>query len=216
MARDLQRRHNFHRGIFGVPAGPFRKELVGSHRAQAISLGCQNVPSVRVNIRGPARGGSESCRESASSSVPPRAALRAVVGLLLSPGKRPVVASVETQATSTLRNSDRRTSALIGGIGDGLDPLLQRKRRRSHACGQRSCRDVLQARDPTPRTADLRRAALAPGACRVRRPPQRPRRHRSLPLRPSCSASPVPEPVGGRIRRGPILCGLINEYETAA
>ena len=44
MARDLQRRHNFHRGIFGVPAGPFRKELVGSHRALAISLGCQNVP----------------------------------------------------------------------------------------------------------------------------------------------------------------------------
>ena len=81
MARDLQRRHNFHRGIFGVPAGPFRKELVGSHRAQAISLGCQNVPSVRVNIRGPARGGSESCRGSASSSVPrPRAALRAVGG----------------------------------------------------------------------------------------------------------------------------------------
>jgi hypothetical protein len=28
--------------------------------------------------------------------------------------------------------------------------------------------------------------------------------------------SPVPEPVGGRIRRGPILRGLINEYETAA
>ena len=55
----------------------------------------------------------------------PRCGRWAVVGLLLSPGKRPVVASVETQATSTLRNSDRRTSALIGGIGDDLDPGLR-------------------------------------------------------------------------------------------
>jgi len=32
------------------------------------------------------------------------------------------VASVETQATSTLRNSDRRTSALIGGSATTLIP----------------------------------------------------------------------------------------------
>jgi transposase InsO family protein len=42
------------------------------------------------------------------------------------------------------------------------------------------------------------------------------RPHRALQLRPPRRTSPVPEPVRGRIRRGPILGGLINEYETAA
>jgi transposase InsO family protein len=42
------------------------------------------------------------------------------------------------------------------------------------------------------------------------------RPHRALRLRPPRPTSPVSEPVGGRIRRRPILGGLINEYETAA
>jgi putative transposase len=43
---------------------------------------------------------------------------------------------------------------------------------------------------------------------------QRP--HRALDLRPPRPTSPVPEPVQGRVRRRPVLGGLINEYETAA
>jgi putative transposase len=43
---------------------------------------------------------------------------------------------------------------------------------------------------------------------------QRP--HRALQLRPPRPQSPVPEPVSGRIRRRPILGGLINQYEPAA
>jgi putative transposase len=42
------------------------------------------------------------------------------------------------------------------------------------------------------------------------------RPHRALRLLPPRPASPVPEPADGRIRRRPILGGLINEYETAA
>ena len=42
------------------------------------------------------------------------------------------------------------------------------------------------------------------------------RPHRALRLRPPRPTSPLPEPVHGRIRRRPILGGLINEYETAA
>ena len=42
------------------------------------------------------------------------------------------------------------------------------------------------------------------------------RPHRAMQLRPPRPASPVPEPVDGRIRRRPILGGLINEYEPAA
>src|SRR6187200_1584511 len=42
------------------------------------------------------------------------------------------------------------------------------------------------------------------------------RPHRAMQLRPPRPTSPVPEPVDGRIRRRPILGGLINEYETAA
>jgi putative transposase len=40
--------------------------------------------------------------------------------------------------------------------------------------------------------------------------------HRSLKLRPLRPDAPVPEPIRGRIRRRPILDGLINEYEAAA
>jgi transposase InsO family protein len=43
---------------------------------------------------------------------------------------------------------------------------------------------------------------------------QRP--HRALRLRPPRPTSPVPEPVDGRIRRRPILGGLLNEHEAAA
>jgi putative transposase len=42
------------------------------------------------------------------------------------------------------------------------------------------------------------------------------RPHRALQLRPPRPTSPVPDLVHGRIRRRPILGGLINEYETAA
>ena len=42
------------------------------------------------------------------------------------------------------------------------------------------------------------------------------RPHRSLKLRPPRPDAPVREPIRGRIRRRPILGGLINEYETAA
>jgi putative transposase len=43
---------------------------------------------------------------------------------------------------------------------------------------------------------------------------QRP--HRALQLRPPHPEAPIPEPVYGRIRRRPILGGLINQYEPAA
>jgi putative transposase len=42
------------------------------------------------------------------------------------------------------------------------------------------------------------------------------RPHRAMQLRPPRPTWPVPEPVDGRIRRRPILGGLIYEYETAA
>src|SRR4051794_25174113 len=42
------------------------------------------------------------------------------------------------------------------------------------------------------------------------------RPHRSLELRPPRPDAPVPEPIRGRIRRRPILGGLINQYEAAA
>src|SRR3954451_13045513 len=42
------------------------------------------------------------------------------------------------------------------------------------------------------------------------------RPHRSLKLRPPRPDAPVREPIRGRIRRRPILGGLINEYGTAA
>jgi putative transposase len=44
----------------------------------------------------------------------------------------------------------------------------------------------------------------------------RQRPHRALQLRPPRPQAPVPEPVHGRIRRRPVLGGLINHYETAA
>src|SRR4051812_7895260 len=43
---------------------------------------------------------------------------------------------------------------------------------------------------------------------------QRP--HRALHLRPPRPESPVPKPILGRIRRRPVLGGLINPYEPAA
>jgi len=43
---------------------------------------------------------------------------------------------------------------------------------------------------------------------------QRP--HQALQLRPPRPKSPIPEPVHGKIRRRPVLGGLINDYETAA
>jgi putative transposase len=44
----------------------------------------------------------------------------------------------------------------------------------------------------------------------------RQRPHRALHLRPPRPDAPVPEPIRGRIRRRPILGGLINQYEPAA
>lgn len=46
--------------------------------------------------------------------------------------------------------------------------------------------------------------------------PNRQRPHRALQLRPPGPDQAVPEPVHGRIRRRPILGGLINHYEPAA
>jgi hypothetical protein len=42
------------------------------------------------------------------------------------------------------------------------------------------------------------------------------RPHRALRLRPPRPTSPVPATVLGRIRRRPVLGGLLNEYEAAA
>ena len=57
----------------------------------------------------------------------------------------------------------------------------------------------------------LRRAlALYAAHYNARRP------HRALQLRPPRPEAPVPEPVYGRIRRRPVLGGLINDYEPAA
>jgi hypothetical protein len=42
------------------------------------------------------------------------------------------------------------------------------------------------------------------------------RPHRSLKLRPPRLDAPVREPIRGRIRRRPILGGLINQYDAAA
>ena len=44
----------------------------------------------------------------------------------------------------------------------------------------------------------------------------RQRPHRALQLRPPRPAATVPEPIRSRIRRRPVLGGLINEYEAAA
>ena len=44
----------------------------------------------------------------------------------------------------------------------------------------------------------------------------RQRPHRALQLRPPRPQAPVPKPVHGKIRRRPILGGLINQYEAAA
>jgi putative transposase len=44
----------------------------------------------------------------------------------------------------------------------------------------------------------------------------RQRPHRALQLRPPRPQAPIPKPVHGKIRRRPILGGLINQYEAAA
>jgi hypothetical protein len=44
----------------------------------------------------------------------------------------------------------------------------------------------------------------------------RKRPHRSLKRRPPRPDATVPEPIRGRIRRRPVLGGLINQYEAAA
>jgi len=56
------------------------------------------------------------------------------------------------------------------------------------------------------------RSVLAHYAAHYNR--QRP--HRALQLRPPRPQTPVPKPVHGKIRRRPILGGLINQYEAAA
>jgi transposase InsO family protein len=61
------------------------------------------------------------------------------------------------------------------------------------------------------RQRHLRRVLVAYAAhYNTRRP------HRALRLRPPRPQAPVREPVHGRIRRRPVLGGLINEYEPAA
>jgi hypothetical protein len=56
------------------------------------------------------------------------------------------------------------------------------------------------------------RSVLAQYAAHYNR--QRP--HRALQLRPPRPQAPVPKPVHGKIRRRPILGGLINQYEAAS
>ena len=64
--------------------------------------------------------------------------------------------------------------------------------------------------------ADLQRAAPSQSACEYAAHYNTQRPHRALQLRPPRPEAPVPEPVHGRIRRRPILGGLINHYEPAA
>ena len=65
--------------------------------------------------------------------------------------------------------------------------------------------------------ADLQRGAPSQGACHVCRALQHPAATPSAATaRPPSPEAPVPEPVHGRIRRRPILGGLINHYESAA
>ena len=82
--------------------------------------------------------------------------------------------------------------------------LLRRTPRADHPCrGHRP-------------NADLRRATPPPGARPILGALHRQRPHRALHLRPPRPDAPVPEPIRGRIRRRPILGGLINQYEAAA
>ena len=55
----------------------------------------------------------------------------------------------------------------------------------------------------------------APGTC-VEGGEHTQRPHRALQLRPPRPDAPVPEPAYGRIRRRPVLGGLINHFEPAA
>jgi transposase InsO family protein len=63
--------------------------------------------------------------------------------------------------------------------------------------------------------ADLQRAAPSQGACHVCRALQHPAATPSAATASTSPEAPVPEPVHGRIRRRPILGGLINHYEPA-
>ena len=104
-------------------------------------------------------------------------------------------------------------------------------RRGAGRCGHRGGQDpaAVSARELLRRTlrvdrphrghrpdADLRGATPSQRACPYAAHYNTQRPHRALQLRPPRPESPVPEPVYGRIRRRPVLGGLINQYEPAA
>jgi transposase InsO family protein len=92
-------------------------------------------------------------------------------------------------------------------------PKIPPRRPRANCFAERF---VLTVRTEVTDRMLIRRAAPAPGACRVRSHYNTARPHRALRLLPPRPTSSVPEPVDSRIRRRPILGGLLNEYETAA
>ena len=75
---------------------------------------------------------------------------------------------------------------------------------------------IAQSDGPTDRTLIFGERHLRRVLAEYATPYNTQRPHRALHLRPPRPQSPVPEPVLGRIRRRPVLGGLINQYESAA
>ncbi len=91
------------------------------------------------------------------------------------------------------------------------DPASQSSRERS----RRKVRPHRPDRDHRP-NADLRRTASAAGSRRVRPALQRTTPHRGRQLRPPRPDHPVADLSRERIKRRPVLGGLINKYERSA
>jgi putative transposase len=75
---------------------------------------------------------------------------------------------------------------------------------------------ALEVGDRCRPNADLRRATSPPGACRVRRRLQRKATASSTAAASTAPGSACPRAGRGRIRRRPILGGLLNDYAPAA
>ena len=121
-----------------------------------------------------------------------------------------------------------------------LEPVVERMAREHPSCGYRRVQGELKLghragastirRDPTGALAAHRTQLTRFCAPRHRRRwpctffhvdpnaahDNMRRPHRALRLRPPRPHVPVPEPACARIRRQPVLGGLINEYEPAA